>query len=360
MTQKPPWLLALQQDTSELEWFEDADREHEALHALWSGNGPPLMPLASTPLRLSQLLVERLVPVARGPAFHARIDVVEQRPLLLIERDDPQHLLVALHDNLPPFLWYPAGQDAASLERALSPYLHDKDPGTLSLSASARGFLGTQETLREDFDGLLRHFSMSPLTERLFWGSAYDEDPWPQEISQTDLPGLAGPASAFMEQRPGAAPSFRCRTIASRSTLEIAEHEGLFVATVHYEPAPHQELLGALNARFDATFPSDLPLDLAGCLLGVMFESADSIEALLEQADDPDDLSFYLYILSALCADDLLLAERLRPWMDHPDIGVRTTIADISLRQGMMFLALELLESEADDALRHRIEDALS
>ncbi len=294
MTPEPPWLRALKSASTEYEWFEpDAQaRQLEALHALWAGNGPALMPLASTPLRLSQLLVERLIPVGRGPRLHARIDVVEQRPLLLLERDNPQHIIVALHESLPAFLWFPAGQDLDSLNRAMSPYLHDKDPATLAHPCQARGFLGTQETLREDFDGLLRHFSMSPLTESLFWGSAYDEDPWPPEISQEDLPGLAGPTGAFMRQRPGAPPSFGCRTIASRSSLEISEHEGLFLASLRYEPASHQDLLTALNTRFESTFPLDLPLDLAGCLLGVMFESGESLLELLEHAQDPDDVSF--------------------------------------------------------------------
>ena len=151
MTSKPAWLHRLAREVADLAWFDDegVETQREELHALWSGNGPALMPLAATPLRLSQLLIERLIPVARGPALHARIDVVEQRPLLLIERDDPQHILIALHDSLPPFLWYPAGQDAASLERALRPYAHTADPASLSLSATARGFWGTQETLRD-------------------------------------------------------------------------------------------------------------------------------------------------------------------------------------------------------------------
>ena len=58
--------------------------------------------------------------------------------------------------------------------------------------------------------------------------------------------------------------------------------------------------------------------------------------------------------------DHLPLAERLRPWMTHADIGVRTTVADIALRQGMVFLALEFLDVETDDTLRQRIQDALS
>lgn len=364
----PEWIEALRaQPTPWISWLEQDEREEIAarLHERYAGRGPVFVPLTDATRQLSRAMLARLVPVAEVACGRARPSVVERTALLLVEREDPRHLIVAVHEEIPPFLWFPAGQDLASLEAALAPYRGPSAPREFDMARRARGFIGTEGILEMDRDALLDHLSMSPLAESLFWGSAHEHDPWPEDISQQDLARFAHGARAHMAQREGAVWSMSFRAIASRAVVTLEDHGGMFALQVRYDPAGHSALLGALAEQFQMSWPDDLPVDVAALLIGLYFEDSPKLIALIEQAldagveADVDALVFNLYALSCVRHGDVTFLELLDICSRHPHVEVRTAVADIAIRRGFDGVLAILAARERDAALRQQLLERL-
>ena len=365
------WFAHVREELHEAQWFDEQERAErtQQLHDRYmQGRGSVFVPLSDTALALARAMVARLEVWGTITLGAARPGVVQREAMLCTEREQPQHILIAVHEDVPPFLWFPAGQSAAEVHEALAPYRAEAAADEFSFEGRERGFLGTEAMIEMDRAQVFEHLSMHPLAESLFWGSASERDPWPSSIETSDLPELADEAREHLSQRAGAVWSISCRAIASRAVVMIEDHEGMFVAQVRYQPAPHHDLISALSAQFRQDWPSDLPVDVVALLIGFFFERADKTrgEILSQIARDSDHeaLTLDLYVLSALMHGDVRLIEDLRPMMAHPDVQIRTVVADIAIRQGFEGLFVMMASREQDADLRRelieRLEEASS
>ena len=225
------WFSRVREELEGATWFDEDERaEHtQALHDRYvQGRGSVFVPLSDVALTLARAMVARLEVRGTLDLGAARPGVVRRRALLCTERDQPQHVIVAVHEDVPPFLWFPAGRTAAEIEEALAPYRAEAAADEFAFTQRARGFMGTEAMIEMDRAQLMEHLSMHPLAESLFWGSASERDPWPSSIETTDLPDLADTAREHLAQRAGAVWSISCRAICSRAVITIEDHEGMF------------------------------------------------------------------------------------------------------------------------------------
>lgn len=353
-----------QQEHPRVTWLTSGESEEIAarLAAKYSGT-PPFVPLNQQARELSGAMLTRLRPVGHVTLGPTRPSLIEQKALLFIERSDPQHLLVALHEEVPPLLWFPAGQTLASLEAALSVYtVEEAAPEASDFRRRARGFIGTEGILEMDREELVSHLSMNPLGESLFWGSAHDEDPWPERIESDDLSQFADGAELYMAQRDGAVWSLSFRAIASRSVITLEDHDGIFVVQVRYEPAPHDVQLRAFGAQFQLSWPSDLPLDVATMLIGLFYEDRTKLERLLTEQSfdiDPSGFIFNMYAYASVRWGDLGMLELLEGLSEHRELEVRTAVADIAIRHGYDYLLAMMAAKERNHALRDELLERL-
>lgn len=353
------WLAELRREDG-VEWLEAQERGEieERVHALYASDGHPLVSLTQPAVALSRMMVGRLVPVARGPELAGRLEVAAPRPLLFVERDAPRHVLVALGEGMPPLMWFPGGTTRAELGAALEPYTRPWSP-TLALPKQRRGFVGTEELLGRDFEGVVTHLSSSPFVESFFWGSAYDEDPWPESVGSEDVAALAARGGAYMAQRDGAVRALTCRAVASGASVTLEDRDGVFVAHARWSPAPHGAILGALNEQFGASMPTDWPLDLAAAMLGLFFSDVPWLQGAVAASAGPDELAANLYVLGCVLGDELDVVEVMRPWASHDHVEVRAAALDVTLRLGIDALAMERLAREPDEELRGSLIERL-
>lgn len=356
LTPPPTWLLEMAEQTSGWRWLEMKEREAMMLELRerYSGSGPAFVPLKPEIVRLCQLLLERLQPVATLPIAPRRPDVLEHQAIVFTEIARPAHVIVAVHQEIPPLLWFPAGATAQQLHEQLEPYLLETAaPAAIDLPVMRRAFLGTPGILELERDELLVHWSSSPLAESLFWGGAHERDPWPEQISAEQLPELSERAALYMAQHPQGPWSLSFRAIASRAILSFEDHDGMFTLQLHYTPARHAPLITALNEQFQQSWPLDLPADVCALLIGLSFETPDRLLDRLDawqaaqSEEELQSIAFELYALAATMRGDLSWIPRLRPLL-HGPTALREVIADLALRHQLDFLLTWLLDTSPD------------
>ncbi len=359
-TDQPSWLTSLARDHAGWSWLDTQEVEDfvTRMTQRYAGRGPAFVPLQKEVVYVCQRLIERLVPVATIPTTPRRPDVVPHLATVLIEKNAPEHVIICVHEELPPLLWFPAGQTLESVSSQMTPYTgQDPAPAAVDMPMMHRGFIGTPGILEMSRDELLAHWSTSPLAESLFWGSAHLTDPWPSQISAAELPELSEQAAHFLAQHPDAPWGVSFRAIASRSILGFEDHDGLLTLQFHYTPAGHAPLIAALNAQFGYQWPLDLPVDVCALLIGLHYEESDQIMEFIDEssgvAGDADELIFNLYALASVMHGDLSFVETLRPLLSHPSQEVREAIADIALRHNLDFLLLWMLEREPETSPLH-------
>lgn len=373
-----PWMPALRRD-SELEslglqWLGEGQSEQILRELLAAHERGPLgtMHTEATLRRSRELLATRRA-VARGPGSRTR-EGVEQPCFLFVDALRPQDgLWLALSESYPPFLWIRVEPRPGGVRRALGESFPPPRLTHVDMVGRARGFLGYRSRLfvPSPYGGGLepagimeldRHFSINPFVESAAWGSAYDDDPWPDEIpDQPDLVlKLAERQAVVTQQARGRVWSSTRRTRHSRSylTLEI-HHRDLFVAEVRYRPSAHAGVVEAMNAYFGCDYPADMPVDAVAALLGFQFEGAGDLEAEVLHAEDPEELAGLIHVLSALRHDDLGVLHLYRSLLEHPASIVRSTIGEIAVAYNYEALLEEMSLREPDAELRAEIEALL-
>lgn len=351
----PAWLAELASAYPGWSWLDEeaSDAVMLRMSQRYAGRGPVFVPLQREIVHLCQRLLERLTPIATIPTSPRRPDVVAHQATVFIEVTKPEHVIVCIHEELPPLLWFPAGHTCETLTAQMLPYIEDNPaPSVTYLPMMHRGFIGTPGIIEMSRDELLAHWSTSPLAESLFWGSAHLDDPWPARITATELPELSEQATYFLSQHPDAPWGVSFRAIASRSILSFEDHDGLLTLQFHYTPASHAPLISALNAQFGQQWPLDFPVDVCALLIGLHYEERSHLLEFIKESSsptgDPDELVFNLYALASVMRGDLSFVETLRPLLTHSSLQVREAIADIALRHNLDFFLLWMLESEPE------------
>lgn len=373
-----PWMAALRRDPEleplELDWLDESESEKLLRDLLAEHERGPLgtMHTEATLRRSRELLATRRA-VARGPGSRTR-ERVEEPCLLFVDALRPQDgLWLALSASYPPFLWLRVEPRARGLRRALAESFPPPRPRRVDMPHRVRGFLGYRSRffVPSPYTGGLepatileldRHFSINPFVEAAAWGSAYDDDPWPDEIPAQ--PGLtlklAERQAQVAQQARGHVWSLTRRTRHSRSYLTIEVHHGdIFVAEVRYQPTPHVGVVEAMNAHFGCDYPTDLPVDAVAALLGFQFDGAADLEAELARGREPDQLAALLYVLSALRHDDPGALPIWRRHLEHPVLEVRSCIVDVAMAYNYEVLLEEMSVREPDPELRAEVEALL-
>lgn len=373
-----PWMSALRHDPEVvamgLTWLGEAESERLLRSLLAEHERGPLgtMHTEATLRRSRELLATRRA-VARGPSCRTR-ERVEEPTLLFVDALRPQDgLWLAFSPAVPPFLWVRVDPRVGGLHIALGELSSRPRPSRIDMPGRARGLLGYRGRffVPSPYTGGLepaslleldRHLSTNPFLESASWGSAYDDDPWPDEIPAQ--PGLtlklAERQAQVSQQARGHVWSMTRRTRWSRSYLAIeVHHHDVFVADVRYRPSPHASIVAAMNAYFGCDYPTDLPVDVVAALLGFQFEAAADLEAQLARTTDPEELAALLYVLSALRHDDPGALPLWRRQLEHPSIEVRRAMADVAAAYNYEVLLEELCEREPDPALRSELEALL-
>ncbi|WP_433185962.1 hypothetical protein [Actinoallomurus sp. CA-150999] len=309
-----------------------------------------------------------MVRVASGPQY-AGMNGLEGEAAWYVDMRRPERLLLAPSSSYPPFLWIPAGDTVDGMRGALGGLFPSPKPTRVTLPKTARGFMGyagqigvpnvySGEFVPIDGLELDRYYTMNTFTELSSWGSAIIDDPYPDEF----VPPIQMMAAArdFKKQSPGV-PAMTWRTAASGSYLSIEAHQGrLFVAEARYRPSPNPQVIEEMNAEFGSTFPTDLPVDVVGALIGFDFRPLDLWERELAVEEEPGHILGKMEIAVALAHGDLDAVDRLRPYFRHDAPGVRAALMNFALAYNLDSLLEELVLTETEEEIAeqlHRILD---
>lgn len=364
----PKWLEALKKDPkvseSGIHWFtpEEAEAKRAEL-AKWYESGDPRVRhhLPEAVYATAKEQASRFVPVGEGPAatdHHGH----KTRSWLMLARQSPEELKVALSPMHPPFLWLGAGQTAATLKDALAPYFPAFVPSEEKLERTVRGFIGTGAVNKIDLIQLHDRYKTSAFLDPLAWGSSQKKDPFldarPKGHESEEL------YRSFREQAPQGFPSFSFRSLFSKSILRAEAHANLadgvhiFVGQLRYHPAKQGALIHELNQRLGMKLPEDLPVDLAGALIGLPFDPPEVIRAALPKQTDPSKIAFGLLCLDCLDSDNSSAEKDLRQYASHPEGSVRQLVANLALNRGLKPLITEMASREQQPELKKQLTEA--
>lgn len=367
----PDWLGALRNDPAAaalgVTWLDDDAIAKDAAEA----SERPTDWAMHTTATLQHIRLNRphLVLVATGPEYTSRGMGLAGDAAWFVDSRDPRQLSFVPSRDYPTFLHVPAGTTADGMAAALGGYFPLPRPTRVTLPKVARGFLGYVGRLHvpspysgqlEPVEGLTldRYYTMNHYTEVSSWGSAYFDDPYPEEPRpMLQLMGISRDAA---EQGNGV-PSMTWRTAHSGSYLTIEAHFGeIFVGEVRYRPSSHPGVVAAMNATFGSYFPTDLPVDVIGALLGFDFQTVDMLEAELAQETDPGNALGQLQIATALAYGDLDAVTRLRPYFDHDSPSYRAQALNFLLPYNYEYLLEELVLSEPEAQLSEQLHRMLN
>ena len=279
-----------------------------------------------------QQTVAPLTLLALGPTVPGRrhvghlTDTVE----LYVDVADPTSVWISPNHGFPAALFtrVPSAPDAVAA--ALRALFVDRPAGVTDLPRVARAFMGYQHELvvPSPYSGELeqagpheleRHFNFSPSADPLTWGTAYDDDPWPDVMPGVDSIQLVRLTRERRTQRPGAIARITRRTHVSRSHLGFEMHQPrtarFYVWHVRYRPNPYPDTIERFNAAAGTHFPTDLPADVVASVIGFQWMTLDELEGLLDQADASGDTAQGVavwQVIAALRHDELAVTEDLR------------------------------------------------
>jgi len=145
-------------------------------------------------------------------------------------------------------------------------------------------------------------------------------------------------------QDPDRVPAETYRTRHTRSQVSFQAHQDeLLVAEVRYRPSRHPAVIERMNAELGTDYPTDMPVDAVGILLGFAFLRADEVRRQLEAADDPGAAAAYVRLLGTLTAGDLpAVTAAMRPLLRHPVRDVRAAVGNVAIAYNLEFLLHEL------------------
>lgn len=370
----PRWLESLKKDprlaVAGVRWLTPEASAAHRQRALQDDAEPALrlrLQLSEEAFAEAKEKVEGHLPIAEGPSVtdhrggvHRSLFWIGTRGLAATE------LKLALSPQHPPACWVSAGQTVEAIQEALSTYFPKQRTEAEAFSSVERGFLGSNAADGLDLIKLHDRYAASPFVDPVAWGSAHAEDP---RGDAPLSPGHRGRERArgyrAQDDDPTTPTSFTFRTLHSKSILRVEAHlevgPGLhvFVAEVRYQPVRNTAPVERLNQAMGTRLPMDLPLDLAGALMGLRFDSADRIHRVLHDAR-PEQLHFALMCLNALASDDAAAESDLAPFSDHPEESVRRVVGRLAERRNLSGLLQRMEAAEPSPALKEELRRAIA
>jgi len=380
----PDWWGGLAGQRLGVGWLDPADWEPAWQHVEESGAmGREHLHSDDELLRKGKILV------GTGPETVRRWTGQRLAAAWYVDPEEPDVLWCAPGAFYPAWLWIPVRPSPAGVREALGEPFPAPAAARAELTGFARGFLGLRHSVAvpdvppvedvppweaeaaDDFvavDGpsLDRYAKIVKYLDPQPWGSAREEDPYPEEVPggrrEPRLMDLAPIRDGHRLQRLGRVPSMTWRTVHSRSQLSIEIHTREVVcAAVRYRPSPdaHRAVVRRFNDVHGERYPEDVPLDALGVLAAWDFRVEDDLAHTLDDPGDADAVGAGLRCLAALWHGDLRRSLRLREWAAHPHPDVRANLAAIANAYGYRFLLQELALTETDPEELANLEDML-
>jgi hypothetical protein len=371
MAPLPRWFEALKKDPKATEagirWFTPEETEAKRAELARGYESPELrecLHLTEEAFTAAKTQVARFVPVGEGPATADRTGT-KHRGLLLLDKQAPaaDELKVALSPLHPPLFWLGGGQTVSSLKDVFAPYFPTYFPSEEKLEKTVRAFLGTGTVNQIDLIQLHDRYKASPFLDPVAWGSAYKREPFTTDTLPRGPEGQEM-ARRFREQAPEGHPWYTFRSLFSKSLLRaeayanVAEGVNIFVAQVRYRPAKQAAQIKDINQKLGTRYPEDLPVDLAGALLGLPFDQPEVIRAAFQKQPPVPSINFMLLCLDCLAPENAAAEQELRPFATHADSSVRQTVANLALRRGLKPLLTEMAGREEHPELKKQISEA--
>lgn len=310
--------------------------------------------------------------VAYGPLFHKRF-VGDRASQFYVDPRRPDKVIFAPSQDVPAVLWVSVDADPTSVRRLLEEHFPGKPVSALEFPCTLRAFMGRVTDLRlpDPLAGadvpampavLDRHWLSSPVVDEPCWGSEFVEDPLPPRIEPSESPTyMVHQTRAARAQAKGATARFTRRTLFTCSHLAIEMHdEADYVWEVKFKPNPYPEVIERLNAVCRTALPRELPIDVAGAVLGFEFQSAEVIESRLRRAALPEEIITELQHLAAVRHVDVMVADVLRSYIGHDDVFVREAVANLAVSYNWMFVLEDLAVRETHPELASFLAEALT
>ncbi|HLT30264.1 MAG TPA: hypothetical protein VK013_09470 [Myxococcaceae bacterium] len=374
MAHPPRWLESLKKEprlaAAGLRWLTPEEAASHKARALMDEGEPSLqlrLQLAEKAFSEARAKLAEFVPVAEGPSVTDQRGRVHPSLLWIGEKGlAATELKLALSPLHPPAFWVSAGQTATTVQDAVSAYFPKQRIPESAFGKVERGYLGNNAADGLDLIKLHDRYAASPFMDPVAWGSAHAQDPRGEKPLS---PGHRGRERArdyrAQDDDPRTPATYTFRTLHSQSILRVEAHLGVgpglnvFVAELRYQPVRNTAPVERLNRDLGTRLPTDLPLDLAGALVGLRFDPADRIHEALKGAR-PEQLHLALMCLAALAADDAAAEAELEPFSDHPEESVRRAVAHLAERGGLHALLNRMAQAEASPSLREELGRAIA
>jgi hypothetical protein len=245
----------------------------------------PAFPLPPDMTRESRERLDASAIIALGPTLIDRSDGdIYAEARLCFDRRSPNQLWLDL-GMMPPSLWVPVGRSVESIDAALALYFPDVAPRTVDLPETARlPPRPSAGVLRDVYGGgayaggwdaesgvyqLARQCSMNLALENVFWGSAYDDDPFPEQLQGVSAAQLSAALGEALRQSEGVPASLTVRTRWSRSMVTFINHPRRQISIeARYRGSPHPAWGRDIVSRLGAQCRGDIPVDLVAAFLG--------------------------------------------------------------------------------------------
>jgi hypothetical protein len=298
---------------------------------------------------------------------------VELTGALYMDASNPEQLLFAAQDEIPPPLWLPVATTPAAVRAILEETYPARRKSRLELTQSYRAFAGyvSRTGVPSPYSGELeaatphamdRHWTFSPFVDPFTWGSASDEEPWPDRIPPQPayMMKINARSRSVRAQKDGGISQFTVRTLWSRSWITIEYHrDDIRVLHVRYTPGRHRGVIRAYNELLSTDFPEDLPFDVAGAITGFELLSSEELETSAAEEGPPERLAAYLSAIAAVRHADLGVTGLLQRHLAHESRAVRGTIINLAIRYHWVFLLEELAITDQDSDIRGFLAGAL-
>lgn len=373
----PSWLAELGRDPAlraagfELLAPDDAEQRTTAQREFYAGDyhlGTLWLPSIWQECR-ERVAAGRVV--ARGPARLDAMQVEHVSEFVLMDDE----LWLAGSSQVPASLWIPCGRTAASVAAAIGEFWPLRRPLRHQFDGHTRLFMGYRgevavpnpysgEFVPADPHDFTRHFNFSPVVDPQYWSSSRIDDPWPApEDGPLSVPMNVVIQRDVTKQAEGGTCSFTRRTKFSGSYLGIELHRGrLWVWDILHPCSRHAAVIERLNEKHGMAFPTSLPFDVVGAMLGFAHLSVAQLRRDMAAADarGSEELPAYIEAVAALQhADSHAAHALLRSYIDHPEPSVRATVVNLAAYYGWLTLLEEVRLRDADPEMDAWIDNVL-
>ena len=282
---------------------------------------------------------------------------------LYIDVRFPERLFYTPNNDIPPPLWIEVEPDVARITTLLKEYHPVPSPTRLQFSGLRRAFAGRLNYLYvpSPYSGdleyagpheLERHLNFSPFVEPVFWGTAYEEDPWLQTLEGNSMLEVVALGRKFQTQAEGAVCTRSRRTLFSRAIVSLEFHgEGRYVWQIQYSPSAFPKTIQRFNDCFQTLFDEDLPIDVVGVLIGMGYISRTQIIEEVERCDrdgEPSMVAHWLSNLAALEHNNIEIIPLLRRYASSTEEIIKGTIINLGIDYNWRSLIEDIAFNETD------------